>query len=73
MYPLSSSPPPPTNKLKRGQVVLDYDAETREELSLMAHEVLNVYELDPKDEDFLVGERENRTGKIPRAYIRIII
>jgi len=58
--------------LKRGQAVLDYDAKSRQELSLMAHEVLNIYELSPLEEDFVLGERGDRVGKVPRAYIRII-
>lgn len=58
--------------LKRGQAVLDYDAKNRQELSLMAHEVLNIYELSPLEEDFVLGERGDRVGKVPRAYIRII-
>jgi len=70
--PLSTSPPPPYTALRRGQVVLDYDGETPEELSLMIHEVLNIYELDPPDEEFLLGERETRRGRVPRAYIKII-
>jgi len=52
--------------------VLDYDAKNRQELSLMAHEVLNIYELSPLEEDFVLGERGDRVGKVPRAYIRII-
>jgi len=38
----------------------------------MIHEVLNIYELDPPEEEFLLGERETRRGKVPRAYIKII-
>jgi len=70
--PFSTSPPPPYTELRRGQAVLDYDGTTPEELSLMIHEVLNIYELDPPEEEFLLGERETRRGKVPRAYIKII-
>ena len=28
--------------------------------------VLNIYELDPSEEEFLLGERETRRGKVPR-------
>jgi len=38
----------------------------------MVHEVLNIYELSPLEEDFVLGERGDRVGKVPRAYIRII-
>merc|ERR1712038_95695 len=47
LIPTRNSPSPPPNMLKRGQAVLDYDAKNRQELSLMAHEVLNIYELSP--------------------------
>jgi len=57
---------------KRGQVLLDYDAESPEELSLMAHEVLNIYELTPEEEQFVIGERINKTGRVPRAYVKLI-
>jgi len=67
-----TSPPPPLDTLRRGQAVLDYDGQSVEELSLMVHEVLNIYELAPPEEDFVLGERENRTGKVPRAYVKII-
>lgn len=72
LFPLPCSPSTPPNTMQRGQAVLDYDAKNREELSLMAHEVINVYELEPVEEDFLLGERRERVGKVPRAYIRII-
>jgi len=51
---------------------LDYDAKGPDELSLMAHEVLNVYDREPRDEDFLLAERGQKTGSVPRAYIKII-
>jgi len=70
--PFSTSPPPPYTELRRGQAVLDYDGTSPEELSLMIHEVLNIYELDPPEEEFLLGERDTRRGKVPRAYIKII-
>jgi len=38
----------------------------------MAHEVLNIYELTPEEEDFVMGERLNKTGRVPRAYIKLI-
>jgi len=68
----SPSPTPLTQTPKRGQVLLDYDSESPEELSLMAHEVLNIYELTPEEEDFVMGERLNKTGRVPRAYIKLI-
>ena len=37
--PPPSISPPPLASLQRGQVLLDYDADTPTELSLMAHEV----------------------------------
>ncbi|XP_023340164.1 endophilin-B1 isoform X2 [Eurytemora carolleeae] len=72
LTPPSTSPLPQDLKLQRGQVLLDYDANGPDELSLLAHEVLNVYELDPESEDFLVAERGTKVGKIPRAYVKII-
>jgi len=74
-FPTSSSLPcaaPVNASLRRGQVLLDYDAESPEELSLMAHEVLNIYEICPTDEDYLLGERGSRCGRVPRAYIKLI-
>lgn len=72
-YLLSLSPPHPVpNNPQRGQALLDYDAESPEELSLMAHEVLNIYELTPEEEQFVMGERANKTGRVPRAYIKLI-
>jgi len=61
---------PPALCLMRGQAILDYDSNSPEELSLMAHEVLNIYELE--DQQYLLGERENKVGKVPRSYIKII-
>lgn len=72
LLPSARSPSPPLGSLQRGQAVLDYDAKNRQELSLMAHEVVNVYELSPREDDFLLGERGDRAGRVPRAYIRII-
>jgi len=73
LTPPSTSPLPAHNTtLMRGQALLDYDAKGPDELSLMAHEVLNVYDREPRDEDFLLAERGQKTGSVPRAYIKII-
>jgi len=73
LTPPSLSPVPTNRPVMRAQVLLDYDATCREELSLMVHEVLNVYELEPFHEDYLLGERSiNQIGRIPRAYVKII-
>lgn len=58
--------------MQRGQAVMDYDAKSRKELSLMAHEVINIWELTPPDPDYLLGETGDRMGKVPRVYIRLI-
>ncbi|GAB6031447.1 hypothetical protein CHUAL_009218 [Chamberlinius hualienensis] len=57
---------------KRARVLYDYDASDSNELSLLADEVITVYNSPGLDEDWLVGERGSQKGKVPAAYLEII-
>jgi len=51
---------------RRAKVLYDYDADNIGELSLLADEVITVYQLD---DDTMMGERNGKKGKVPVAYI----
>lgn len=59
------------NGHQRARVLYDYDAKDATELSLMADEVIVVHELSEADgaEDYLIGERGNQKGKVPKAFL----
>ncbi|XP_059093137.1 endophilin-B2-like isoform X2 [Tigriopus californicus] len=66
------SPIPISRPRSRCQVVRDYDALQSDEMSMMAHEVLNVLECDPVEEEWILVERGNKFGRVPRRMVRYI-
>ncbi|KAJ9583641.1 hypothetical protein L9F63_022022, partial [Diploptera punctata] len=63
------------NGQQRARVLYDYDAKDATELSLMADEVITVHEIeDAADgaEDYLMGERGNQKGKVPKAFLEVL-
>jgi endophilin-B len=62
------------NGHQRARVLYDYDAKDATELSLMADEVIIVRELSDADgaEDYLMGERGNQKGKVPKAFLELL-
>ncbi|XP_023722658.1 endophilin-B1 isoform X1 [Cryptotermes secundus] len=62
------------NGHQRARVLYDYDAKDSTELSLMADEVIIVHEILEADgaEDYLIGERGNQKGKVPKAFLELL-
>ncbi|GLV37844.1 Endophilin B [Carabus blaptoides fortunei] len=62
-----------SSDIKRARVLYDYDAKDATELSLMADEVISVQDLaNLYDDDYLLGQRGNQHGKVPKAFLEII-
>nr|CAD7193638.1 unnamed protein product [Timema douglasi] len=57
---------------KRARALYDYDAKDSSELSLMADEVIIVHEISQTEMDYLVGERGNQKGKVPKAFLELL-
>lgn len=41
-------------------------------MSMMSNEVLNVLECDPMEEEWVLVERGNKFGRVPRRMVRYI-
>ncbi|XP_076652155.1 SH3 domain containing GRB2 like, endophilin-B isoform X2 [Halictus rubicundus] len=69
---------PPTSNVsaengqERARVLFDYEARDSSELSVDQDEVIIVVEI-PGDEDYVMGVRGNQRGKIPKAYLEMLI
>ncbi|XP_053980399.1 endophilin-B1 isoform X2 [Hylaeus anthracinus] len=69
---------PPTSNVsaengqERARVLYDYDARDSSELSVVQDEVITVLEI-PDDEDYVMGIRGNQRGKVPKAYLEMLI
>lgn len=57
---------------KQARVLYDYDAADTTELSLLADEIILVYETPSPDSDWVIGERGSTRGKVPASYISIM-
>lgn len=60
------------NGSQRARVLCDYDAKDATELSLMADEVILVHEISEDEQDYLMGERGNQKGKVPKAFLEML-
>ncbi|KAK7870651.1 hypothetical protein R5R35_009142 [Gryllus longicercus] len=60
------------NGLQRARVLCDYDAKDATELSLMVDEVILVQEISEDEQDYLMGERGNQKGKVPKAFLEML-
>ncbi|XP_076680839.1 SH3 domain containing GRB2 like, endophilin-B isoform X2 [Andrena cerasifolii] len=69
---------PPTSNVsaengqERARVLYDYDARDSSELSVVQDEVITVFEI-PGDEDYVKGVRGNQRGKVPKAYLEMLV
>ncbi|XP_031837201.1 SH3 domain containing GRB2 like, endophilin-B isoform X2 [Nomia melanderi] len=69
---------PPTSNVsaengqERARVLFDYEAKDSSELSVDQDEVVTVFQI-PGDEDYMMGVRGNQRGKVPKAYLEMLI
>ncbi|XP_069961054.1 endophilin-B1 isoform X1 [Cherax quadricarinatus] len=54
---------------RRAKVVCDYDAMSRDEMSLMMNEIVWYCEKGGQSSDFVMAKRDNQTGRVPGAYL----
>ncbi|XP_068695154.1 endophilin-B1-like isoform X2 [Montipora foliosa] len=57
---------------KKAKVLYDYDAVEKNELSLLADEVITVYSAPGLDSDWMIGERGSQRGKVPLTYLELL-
>lgn len=57
---------------KQARVLYDYDASDQTELSLLADEIITVYEHPELGQDWLIGQRGMVRGKVPTSYLAIV-
>ncbi|CAK8697983.1 endophilin-B1-like [Clavelina lepadiformis] len=57
---------------KRARVLYDYDAADTTELSLLADEIILVYEAPGLVSDWMMGQRGTSSGKVPTSYLSIL-
>ncbi|XP_074621994.1 endophilin-B1-like isoform X2 [Acropora palmata] len=57
---------------KKAKVLYDYDAAEKNELSLLADEVITVYSAPGLDSDWMIGERGSQRGKVPLTYLELL-
>lgn len=62
------------NNKRQAKCLNDYQAQTDNELSLIANEIINVsMDNTNTDTDWMIGQRSNgQTGKVPVAYLEIL-
>lgn len=63
---------PTTSRPKQARVLYDYDASDSTELSLLADEIVTVYEHSELGPDWLIGQRGMMRGKVPASYLAIV-
>ncbi|XP_064102380.1 endophilin-B1-like isoform X1 [Macrobrachium nipponense] len=54
---------------RRAKVVCDYDATSKEEMSLMMNEVVMYQEHEGGMADFVIAKRGTQSGRVPSAYL----
>ncbi|XP_047472785.1 endophilin-B1-like isoform X2 [Penaeus chinensis] len=54
---------------RRAKVVCDYDATSKDEMSLMMNEVVMYSSKDGELADFVMAKRGTQTGRVPSAYL----
>ncbi|XP_074601278.1 SH3 domain containing GRB2 like, endophilin-B isoform X2 [Brevipalpus obovatus] len=64
-------PPLPVGK-KRARVLLDYDAQNSNELSMQANEVITVSHPSDMEPEWRLAERGVKQGRVPLAYLEIL-
>ncbi|XP_058944611.2 endophilin-B1-like isoform X2 [Pocillopora verrucosa] len=57
---------------QKAKVLYDYDAADKNELSLLADEVITVYSAPGLDPDWMIGERGSQKGKVPLTYLELL-
>ncbi|KAL9988686.1 hypothetical protein ACROYT_G003160 [Oculina patagonica] len=57
---------------RKAKVLYDYDAADKNELSLLADEVITVYSAPGLDSDWMIGERGSQRGKVPLTYLELL-
>lgn len=57
---------------QKAKVLYDYDAADKNELSLLADEVITVYSAPGLDPDWRIGERGSQKGKVPLTYLELL-
>jgi len=77
-----SAPPPAVNGAhggeatavarKKARVLADYDGSDASELSLLANEVISVYESAELNEGWIMAERGTQKGKVPVIYLELL-
>jgi len=69
---LPSAPSFNDSSAKRAKVLHDYDASDRTELSLLADEIVTVYQSDELNDDWIMAERGNQKGKVPVIFLEML-
>jgi hypothetical protein len=63
----------PVSTVQRARAIYDYDARDSSEMSLMADEIIAVSKIEgTNDDDYLMGERGNQRGKVPKAFLEML-
>ncbi|XP_076150308.1 endophilin-B1-like isoform X1 [Alosa pseudoharengus] len=60
-----------SNGTCKARVLYNYSAASNSELSLLADEVITVSSVPDMDSDWLMGERDNKKGKVPITYLQL--
>ncbi|XP_044750736.1 endophilin-B1 isoform X2 [Coccinella septempunctata] len=70
---LNGSSGNPKENFQMAKVLYNYEPKDSSELKLYANEVIKVTEISGKtDDDYMLGEKGQQKGKVPRAYVEII-
>lgn len=70
--PQATAPMSAPSSGQRARVLCDYDAKDASELSLMTNEVIIVYKISPAETDYMIGERNTQTGRVPVAFLELL-
>ncbi|KAL3281950.1 hypothetical protein HHI36_005153 [Cryptolaemus montrouzieri] len=70
---INGNPIDSTEFVQRAKVMYNYEPKDSSELSLVANEIINILEMPGKDDDdYFLGEKGQKRGKVPKAYLEII-
>lgn len=56
---------------RKARVLYDYDAESENELTIYADQIIIVTPI-PGDDDYMMAEMEGQFGRIPTTYVELL-
>ncbi|BES88634.1 endophilin b [Nesidiocoris tenuis] len=59
-------------KMMKAKVLCGYDARSKDEISLIADEIISVETISDNEKDYIIAIRGDQRGRVPQAYLEIL-